>query len=79
MKVLSKSKPWPASVADIRATITGYFEEIVGQPLADNEEYFVPALGTYGISGGNVHPAYWLDIAIPALEAAYLKKEAQSS
>lgn len=78
MRELSRSRPWPESAVALRLTIIGYFESIVGQPPVGNDTLFVPGLGTYGISGGQVSPAYWRDVAIPALEKAYLKRDVTS-
>ena len=40
--------------------------------MIDDKTLLVPALGTYGISGGQVNPKYWREIAIPELESRYL-------
>ena len=72
MRELAATEPEPLSVEGIRPWVGRYFEKIVGQPMIDDKTLLVPALGTYGISGGQVNPKYWREIAIPELESRYL-------
>jgi hypothetical protein len=71
LRELAAIEPEPHSVEEIRPWVARYFEKVVGQPMVGDENLFVSGLGTYGISGGQVSPKYWREIAIPELESRF--------
>jgi|GEM_PF-903273 len=71
LRELAAIEPEPISMEEIRPWVARFFEKIVGQPMVGYDTLFVPALGTYGMSGGEVSPKYWQEIAIPELEVRF--------
>jgi hypothetical protein len=71
MRELATTEPEPPLVEGIRPWVERYFEKIVGQPMIGDDTLSVPALGSYGISGGQVKPKYWREIVIPELESRF--------
>ncbi|MGV3524331.1 MAG: hypothetical protein ACO1RX_08905 [Candidatus Sericytochromatia bacterium] len=64
---------WPASPADLTATLERLFENVTAYPLNHAEPVYVAACDQGGLSAGLVSPAFWRETVLPLLQERYAR------
>jgi hypothetical protein len=62
---------YPATEEQFTALIAQTYEQLVGVPLNHSEPVFVERYSHGGMSSGYVSPSFWLEQALPLLQARY--------
>jgi hypothetical protein len=62
---------YPSTEAQLTVLLEQTYQQLVGAPLGNRDAIFVERYSHGGMSSGYVSPQFWVETAIPLLQARY--------
>jgi hypothetical protein len=71
MKATLEHCAYPSTEEQFTMLLEQTYQQLTGTPLTHSDPFFVERYSHGGMSSGYVSPQFWVEIAIPMLQARY--------